>query len=74
MQLITIPDQNLTITAQFAPTTVDANVQIVGSGNVSGGGDFTFGETAILEANPGIGHVLEKWEWTDLEEMRFIAL
>ena len=64
---ITIPDHNLTIIAQFAPTTVDVNVQIIGSGNVSGGGDFTFGETAILEANPGIGHVLEKWEWTDLE-------
>lgn len=70
--LLTIPDQNLSITANFKPIPFSVLLSSTGLGSVSGGGTFDSGATASLSAQPaGVdesaprGHQLEKWTWSN---------
>ena len=62
---VSMPDQNVTLNAIFEPSQVAINVISNGSGSVSGGGNYDFGENATLESNPSVGYIFEKWEWLD---------
>ena len=63
--VVTIPDQNLTLTANFVASQLNVNVVTDGSGQITGEGTYNYGETISLEATPASGNIFEKWEWSD---------
>lgn len=54
---------NHSITADFTLKTciVETNVSPAGSGTVSGAGNYTYGQTVTLSANPGANYEFSKW-------------
>ena len=69
-----VPDQNISLYAEFTPIPLTITTSVVGSGTVSSGGTYDTGSTVTLNATPsGIdtagprGYQLERWIWFSSE-------
>lgn len=56
-----MPNNNLTCTANFTPSTFAISVTKVGNGSVSSSGNYTAGSTVTLTATPATGYIFSGW-------------
>lgn len=70
MVTLRIPNQNISLYAEFTPIPLTITTSVVGSGSVSSGGTYDTGSTVTLNATPsGVdaagprGYQLERWIW-----------
>ncbi|MEC8355077.1 MAG: hypothetical protein VXZ37_00515 [Verrucomicrobiota bacterium] len=70
MVTLRIPNQNISLHAEFNPIPLTITTSVVGSGSVSSGGTYDTGSTVTLSATPsGVdaagprGYQLERWIW-----------
>jgi uncharacterized repeat protein (TIGR02543 family) len=61
--------QDTNLTAQFSRSIYSLQIETLGGGTVSSGGNYYYGYNASISANPANGYQFEKWEGTGIADI-----
>ena len=66
--------EDVVLIAEFAINSYDVNLNVSGSGSVTGGGTYNYGKTAILLATPSENYHFVKWSDGNIDNPRMLAV